>query len=99
MTKFLSSPWPAVLAVLVLLCVGILLLGAVFGSTMDGVEWQEEIYRVKSGDSLWKVSGLYCPDDVDRREWIAEVQELNDLEDSIIYPGQRLKVLAPVEEG
>jgi hypothetical protein len=84
-----------ILAAAVIL-VAVLLLSS-FQSTMDGIEWEEEIYKVRAGDSLWTISGDYCPDSVDRREWIDEVQALNDLPDSNIHPGQKLIVLAPVK--
>lgn len=84
-----------ILAAAVIL-VAVLLLSS-FQSTMDGIEWEEEIYKVRAGDSLWAISGDYCPDSVDRREWIDEVQALNDLPDSNIHPGQKLIVLAPTK--
>lgn len=99
MTKFLHSPWAAVLLVVVLLGLGLLALSVCFKSTMDAFDWREAPYRVQAGDSLWAIAGEYCPEGVDRREWIAEVQELNGLEDSVVYPGQRLRVLVPGEEG
>jgi hypothetical protein len=67
-------------------------------SSMDRVEWREESYLVKSGDCLWGISGLYCPGEVDRRDWIDEVGALNDLEGRVIHTGQRITVLVPVEE-
>jgi hypothetical protein len=91
-----SGPTVAVLLVLVVVCV--LLLNLVFQSTMDTIEWQEEIYKVEAGDSLWKISYNYCPDTVDRREWVEEIAALNDLNGSTIHPGQKLIVLAPVKE-
>lgn len=81
----------------VIIAATLVLFNCVFQSTMDSTEWREEDYRVKSGDSLWSISGKYCPDSVDRREWIDEIQVLNDLPDSTIHPGQRLTVLAPVK--
>lgn len=81
----------------VLIVASVLLLNWVFQPTMDAIEWKETTYRVQAGDSLWIISGDYCPDSVDRREWIDEVQALNGLEDSVIHPGQKLTVLAPVK--
>ena len=66
--------------------------------SMAGVKWEEEIYRVRSGDSLWSISGEYCPDSVDRQEWIHKVRKMNDIDGSIIYPGQVITILAPAEE-
>ena len=84
----------AAVALVAMLVVFIMLLIAV-QPTMRKIEWQEETYIVKSGDTLWRIADKYCPDIVDKREWIAEVQELNNLHGSILHPGQRLKVLAP----
>ena len=66
--------------------------------SMASVKWEEEIYRVRSGDSLWSISGEYCPDSVDRQEWINKVRKMNDIDGSIIRPGQMLTILAPAEE-
>lgn len=65
--------------------------------TTDLVEWREETYIVQSGDSLWSISYNYCPENVDRREWIAEVQQINGLPNSNIRAGQRLIVITPID--
>ena len=98
MTKYLNNPLITVLLLLVLIAACFLVLALVGRPTMDRVEWREETYRVQSGDSLWTISREYCPDEVDRREWIDAVQTRNGLTSSFIYPGQRLTVLVPVEE-
>lgn len=99
MTKFLTSNWSTVALMCVLLVVCIALLSFFTRSTMDGVEWQETVHVVERGDSLWAISGKYCPESVDRREWIEEIRVLNELPDSSIRPGQRLTVLALTTEG
>lgn len=97
MTKFLEHH----IGLTLLLC-GLVVIGGIFAltwafqPTMDSIEWRETTYRVQSGDSLWAISGDYCPDGVDRREWIEEIKTLNGLDDSIIHPGQKLTVLMPV---
>lgn len=98
-SKFLESNTAAVIFCGLILVLGVLALVYACQPTMDAFEWREAPYWVQAGDSLWSISGEYCPDGVDRREWIAEVQELNGLEDSVVYPGQRLTVLVPGEEG
>lgn len=96
--KILSNPLIAVLLLIVLIAASFLVLSLAGQSTMGRVEWQEESYRVQSGDSLWAISYEYCPDDVDRREWVEEVRTINGLTSSVIHPGQQLTVLA-VKEG
>ena len=97
--KLLNNPLISVLLLLVLAAACFLVLALAGRPTMDRVEWREETYRVQSGDSLWAIANEFCPGSVDRREWIDEVQNLNGLASSSIYPGQRLTVLVPVEEG
>ena len=84
----------AAVAVIALLIILLMVLIAV-QPTMNKIEWEEETYIVKSGDTLWRIADKYCPDIVDKREWIAEVQELNNLHSSVLHPGQSLKVLVP----
>lgn len=98
MMKFLENPLITVLLLLALIAGAFLVLSLASGSTMDRVEWREETYHVQSGDSLWIISRDYCPDGVDRREWIDAVQSRNGLTSSFIYPGQRLTVLVPATE-
>ena len=98
MMKLLNHPIIAILLLLVLLATGFLALGLAGRSTMEGVAWQEGTYDVKRGDSLWAIASEYCPENVDRRDWIREVKDINGLSDSTIYPGQRLTVLAPEED-
>lgn len=99
MTKILSNDTLMVLLLAaVLILAAVLLLNWTYQSTMDAVEWREDTYTVRSGDSLWAISSGYCPAEVDRREWIEEIRALNNLSSGTIYPGQVLTVLAPIEE-
>jgi nucleoid-associated protein YgaU len=98
MTRFFESNLGAVTILIGLALIAVLVLNMACTPTMRRVEWQQATYRVQSGDSLWIISGDYCPDNVDRREWIDEVQKINGLTSSFIYPGQLLTVLAPAEE-
>ena len=97
MTKFLEGSTLTVILLVALVVASVLVLNYALQPTMDGIEWREETYRVQSGDSLWTISADYCPDGVDRREWVDEIRALNGLSDSIIYPGQTLTILAPVK--
>lgn len=68
-----------------------------FKPTLDRVEWERQSYLVCKGDTLWAIAGRYCPDNVDRREWIDEVQRINRLDDANIRAGQRITVLVPCD--
>lgn len=98
MSKLLHNDtfWVVVFSVVFTLAF-ILVLHFTFQDTMDKHEWQEEVYRVRAGDSLWTISEDYCPYGVDCREWIAEIKAINQLPDSMVHPGQELIVLTPVK--
>lgn len=98
MTKFFESNTVTVILLIALIIASVLALNYAFQPTMDRLVWAETTYRVTAGDSLWMISADYCPDGVDRREWIEEVRALNDLSDSTIHPGQTLTVLVAVGE-
>ena len=48
-------------------------------------------YRVRSGDTLWNIAAVVAPDG-DVRDIVAEIKHLNDLDTSLIKPGQVLVV-------
>ena len=47
---------------------------------------------VTRGDSLWKIGLEKCPDKMDIRDWIYDVNEHNSI-DTTVYPGMSLEVL------
>lgn len=51
----------------------------------------EEIIVV-TGDSLWKIGREKCPDKMDIRDWIDDVNSHNGI-DTNVYPGMSLEVL------
>jgi len=100
MTKFFESHTGLALILgVVLLVASFLALKWTFRPTMERFEWKEKSYKVQAGDSLWEIASDYCPEGVDRREWINEVKELNGIDDSTIHPGQKLTVLVAKEVG
>ena len=56
-------------------------------------EWQVEDFYISKGDTLWKIAESYCPDDMDIRKWIYEVEKLNNRQTTDIYEGEVIKIL------
>ena len=41
-------------------------------------EYSEETVTVRSGDTLWGIADAYCPDDMDKREYIRAIEADNE---------------------
>lgn len=70
----------------------VVLCSFVMSSMFPQYELEETSYVVKRGDCLWDIAEEYCPDSMDKWDYINRVMERNDLSDSVIHPGQRLIV-------
>ncbi len=60
--------------------------------TQPKYEWVEVEYVVQEGETLWSIAKDYCPDDMDIRDYICEIQRINNIE-SNIYAEQTIVVL------
>ena len=68
-------------------------LGAdIMALTEPDYNFEETTYKVESGDCLWDIADEYCPKSMNKWDYINLVMERNNLDDSIIHPGQRLIV-------
>lgn len=52
-----------------------------------------EDYIVTSGETLWSIALENKKDGQDVREYIYELQNLNDFDDCMIYPNQTIKII------
>jgi hypothetical protein len=93
-----ESNWFPVLCIVLFLAIIVASFFYLTAPTLDRVDWERTTYTVQMGDSLWSISGRYCPDNVDRREWIGKVQKINRLDSSIIHVGERLTIIVPAED-
>ena len=48
--------------------------------------------NVTEGDTLWSIASCYTTDDKEIREVIHKVSELNNIHNSLIYPGDIIKI-------
>lgn len=49
-----------------------------------------EVISINKGETLWCIAEKYP--NKDPRKFIYEIKEINNLNSSIIYPGQKIKV-------
>ena len=61
-------------------------------STFDNHKWEVTTHCVEYGETLWSIGRDECPYDVDIRDWIEEVLELNGMDNSRINEGQRISI-------
>ncbi len=89
MPRYLTAP-SRFLVIISTFVVALVLLLASSGMAA-GPEPETVDYRVRSGDTLWTIAEEAVPD-ADVRGVIAEIRDLNDLDSSLIVPGQTLVV-------
>lgn len=89
MPRYLTAP-SRFLVIISTLVVALLLFLA--SSVMAaGPEPETVDYRVRAGDTLWMIAAEVA-DGSDLRGVVAEIRRLNDLDSSIILPGQTLEI-------
>ncbi len=53
---------------------------------LSGAKHPEAVgYEYVTGTSLWGMAEEYCPDGMDKRDYISEVMALNAMADSVVY--------------
>lgn len=62
---------------------------------IDRVEWERQEYKIVCGDTLWGIAKRHCPESVDIREWIVEVQNINNMRSCDIFAGDTIIILVP----
>ena len=62
-----------------------------FTSAKENVVYED--YTVTSGETLWSIALENKKDGQDVREYIYELQNLNDFDDCMIYPNQTIKII------
>lgn len=69
------------------------------GEASAGQRAGEELLVVAERDTLWDLAREHAPDDMDRREWAAEVADRNGIDPREIRPGDALRVPAELLSG
>jgi LysM repeat protein len=90
MPRYLTAP-SRILVIISTFVVALVLLLA--SSVMAaGPESATVDYKVRSGDTLWTIAETVVPAGHDVRGTISEIRHLNDLDSSLIVPGQVLEI-------
>lgn len=62
-----------------------------FTSAKENVVYED--YTVTSGETLWTIAAENKKADEDIREYIYELQQINNIDDCMIYPNQTIKII------
>ena len=49
-------------------------------------------YKYDTGSTVWDMAIRHCPDDMDIREFIYEIEKANDIKNSVVYEGSYYKI-------
>ena len=49
-------------------------------------------YQIRSGQTLWSIAKEFTPNNKDIRQTIYEIEQINEQDLSVIYPGQTIKI-------
>ena len=78
--------------------ISLLLVCTIFNTALgfnDALALSEQQYieiEVESGDTLWTIADEYMPDDMDIREAVYMICEVNDVDANTLYAGQTLNI-------
>ena len=91
------SPFRFTVFLVAIIILTVCIIGSFFGyfdaTSMDDRTYQE--YKVRSGDTLWKIAKEYGSEKTDCRQTIYEICQLNDITAETLYAGSR--ILIPTE--
>ncbi|MCP3973539.1 MAG: LysM peptidoglycan-binding domain-containing protein [bacterium] len=73
----------------------VLLLASSVQATPELLETSD--YKVRAGDNLWEIADDVTPEGRDVRNTIEAIKRLNDLDSSVIHPGQLLEVPVSIQ--
>ncbi len=91
----LTTPARVVVLLTAIVLLPVLLLANAVGASVSDDATIHSTYRVVGGDTLWDIASEYTVAGEDVRRVVFEIRRLNDLDGSVIIPGQVLRVPIP----
>ena len=92
-----SPPYFLYLMILILIIYSYYIIDQ-YSNAKDKFYYEEQIYYVHTGDTLWSIGQKYKSDTDDIREWMSKVKEINNMETSDIVAGTKIIILVNSEE-
>lgn len=81
------------LGLLLILFMSLLVLGGHFFTARGVGEMISVEVEVRPGDSLWSIAQRYYPKERDVRPYIYEMKRVNQLDDVLLRPGQKITLI------
>jgi len=91
----LTTPARVVVLLTAIVLLLVLLLANAVGASVPDDAAAYGTHQVVDGDTLWDIAGEHTAAGEDVRRVVFEIERLNDLSDSVIFPGQELRVPIP----
>ena len=92
MTITRSAPVRAAIIFTVVVVVAVVLLATGVGASSPDAVGDSVTHRVVAGDTLWGIAADHTGDGGDVRRTVFEIRRYNDLDGSVIVPGQVLEI-------
>lgn len=77
----------------IIMLAGFLVAGFLLTDSPDLEELDTGYHTVQAGETLWTIAEQYKPQNIAMHPYIYELRQINQLENLIIFPGDRLIVL------
>ncbi len=75
-----------------ILVLGLSLTSIIYASTNESTVESFKLITVRAGDTLWSISKIHSPGNIDIREYIYKIEKLNNIKNAFIAEGDTLKV-------
>ena len=88
-----SAPVRVVMLFTVIVALAVIVLATSVGASSAGAVGEPTVsHRVEAGDTLWGIAEEYAAPGGDVRRLVFDIKRLNDVPDSVIVPGQDLRI-------
>jgi hypothetical protein len=84
---------PTLAQAILMLIIAIIVTVAFVSCHKEDVEWNTFEYTVSPGETMWEIAEEYCPEGMDKREYIYKVEKINNINAGDLSVGQTVTLL------